>query len=345
MQKDAQNGYVLPPLGLREADHQVYFWVLEHGSEGPSSLARAVGMDLAEVQASIERLLATRLLHRGLKGRSDLFAVSPETAAAQLAAPVEEEIRRQQEYLLFLRAELDSLAAVSARRRAQSSHLEVIENVQDVRNCLNQESKLCTEEVLASQPGGGSRVPEAMQEAFGRDREMLARGVRMRTLYHHTARFNSPSQAYVAAATELGAQYRTAHKLFGRLIVFDRKKAFIPNNNGNWGAVIISEPAVVAYLCDIFEQAWELAKPFSDAANEGLEAVSREIHKTIIQLLASGLKDEAIARRLGMSLRTARRHIADIMQELNAQSRFQAGVAAAAGGLLDVDHEAHQQKP
>lgn len=105
------------------------------------------------------------------------------------------------------------------------------------------------------------------------------------------------------------------------------------------GAVVIREPSTVAYLCTIFEQTWDRAQPFADAASQGLEEVSREIHETIIQLLAAGLKDEAIARRLGMSLRTARRHIADIMEELDAASRFQAGVAAASRGLLTPDDQ------
>jgi DNA-binding NarL/FixJ family response regulator len=97
---------------------------------------------------------------------------------------------------------------------------------------------------------------------------------------------------------------------------------------------VIREPSTVAYLCEIFEQTWDRATPFANAATQGLEEVSREIHETIIRLLAAGHKDEAIARRLGMSLRTARRHIADIMEELGAASRFQAGAQAAVRGLL-----------
>lgn len=138
----------------------------------------------------------------------------------------------------------------------------------------------------------------------------------------------------------LGAEYRTAHELFGRLIVFDRKVAFVPERGGTWGAVVIREPSVVHYLCEVFEQAWTQAAPFSDAAADGLELVAKDIHRTIVRLLAAGLKDESIARRIGMSLRTARKHIADIMETLGAESRFQAGVLAAQQGLLDEAPEA-----
>ncbi|MEK8173708.1 helix-turn-helix transcriptional regulator [Streptomyces sp. M19] len=74
------------------------------------------------------------------------------------------------------------------------------------------------------------------------------------------------------------------------------------------------------YLCEVFEQCWTHAEPFSDAVTDGLEAVAKDIDRTIVRLLAAGMKDETIARRLGMSLRTARKHIADIMETLGRRA-------------------------
>ena len=48
--------------------------------------------------------------------------------------------------------------------------------------------------------------------------------------------------------------------------------------------------------------------------------------------MAEGEKDEAISRRLSISVRTCRRHIADYMAQVGASSRFQAGVIAARAG-------------
>jgi len=55
----------------------------------------------------------------------------------------------------------------------------------------------------------------------------------------------------------------------------------------------------------------------------------------IIRLMAEGEKDEAISRRLSISVRTCRRHIADYMVQVGATSRFQAGVIAARAGHTD----------
>ncbi|MFH9665803.1 LuxR C-terminal-related transcriptional regulator [Streptomyces globisporus] len=49
----------------------------------------------------------------------------------------------------------------------------------------------------------------------------------------------------------------------------------------------------------------------------------------VLRQLAQGATDEAAARELGMALRTYRRVVARIMKQLQARSRFQAGVMAA----------------
>ncbi|WP_393053412.1 DNA-binding response regulator [Streptomyces sp. LN549] len=50
--------------------------------------------------------------------------------------------------------------------------------------------------------------------------------------------------------------------------------------------------------------------------------------RAILRALGSGLTDESAARRLGVSLRTYRRRVAELMAALEAGSRFQAGLRA-----------------
>lgn len=58
------------------------------------------------------------------------------------------------------------------------------------------------------------------------------------------------------------------------------------------------------------------------------EAVSEE-DRAILRCLSMGMKDEAVARQVGVSVRTLRRQIAALMDRLGAQSRFEAGVRAS----------------
>ena len=59
-----------------------------------------------------------------------------------------------------------------------------------------------------------------------------------------------------------------------------------------------------------------------------------ETRTAVLSCLAAGLTDEGIARSLGCSLRTAQRHIGRLMHDLNASSRFQAGMEARQRGWV-----------
>ncbi|WP_053668852.1 helix-turn-helix domain-containing protein [Streptomyces sp. NRRL B-1140] len=70
------------------------------------------------------------------------------------------------------------------------------------------------------------------------------------------------------------------------------------------------------------------ASPEADA--NGLVPQEAEV----MRLLARGFTDEAVAKRLGVSPRTARRITADPMERLGATSRSAAGVRAVHRGRL-----------
>ncbi|WP_343308499.1 hypothetical protein [Streptomyces sp. SID5770] len=63
--------------------------------------------------------------------------------------------------------------------------------------------------------------------------------------------------------------------------------------------------------------------------------VREDIGPAVLTVLSQGLRDETIARRLGVSLRTCRKYIADLFDLLGAESRFQAGYLTRAGNLLE----------
>jgi DNA-binding NarL/FixJ family response regulator len=65
-----------------------------------------------------------------------------------------------------------------------------------------------------------------------------------------------------------------------------------------------------------------------------LSATASNERSFLLRQLLSGAKDEQIARTMGLSLRTIRRRIADLMIELGADTRFQAGAEAVRRGWL-----------
>ena len=56
--------------------------------------------------------------------------------------------------------------------------------------------------------------------------------------------------------------------------------------------------------------------------------------RRLIDLLAAGMKEVAIARHMGQDPRTVRRHISELLKRLGATTRFQAGLQAAKRGWI-----------
>ena len=119
-----------------------------------------------------------------------------------------------------------------------------------------------------------------------------------------------------------------------RLIIVDRKVAAVPIDpqDATVGALILHDIGTVSAMVALFEAYWRDGRPIpGDNPTDEYSPMD----KTILRLLASGAKDEAVARQLGVSVRTVRRAIATLMERLNADSRFALGIHAAARGLLD----------
>jgi DNA-binding NarL/FixJ family response regulator len=58
--------------------------------------------------------------------------------------------------------------------------------------------------------------------------------------------------------------------------------------------------------------------------------------REVLQLLASGEANKAIARQLGIAVATVERHVGNIYRKLGARGRADAALAAVALGLVDV---------
>ncbi|WP_324605222.1 helix-turn-helix transcriptional regulator [Streptomyces sp. NRRL WC-3549] len=78
---------------------------------------------------------------------------------------------------------------------------------------------------------------------------------------------------------------------------------------------------------------WERATPLGDAPSPTHEGPS-ERDLALLKMLQDGFTDEGIARKPGVSIRTVRQLMADLLKRLSAQSRAQAGAEAVRLGRL-----------
>ncbi|NIY65866.1 helix-turn-helix transcriptional regulator [Streptomyces malaysiensis] len=96
---------------------------------------------------------------------------------------------------------------------------------------------------------------------------------------------------------------------------------------------VIEDPVVVATLYGMFRSIWGGAVPAARPLDFGNRART-EMVRRVLARLRDGVTDEAAARDLAISVRTYRRYVTGILELLEANSRFQAGVRATELGIL-----------
>ncbi|MFB8236065.1 LuxR C-terminal-related transcriptional regulator [Kitasatospora purpeofusca] len=336
--------------GVDSAAVTLYRWTVVHGRLTPATLAQAAaetGIGEPDCRRALAALTEACLLQAVPAAGSEPAGpepvgwqpVSPQAATAQLLSDRDTALRAQEEALRAQRRriqqERDGLAAlvpVYLQARQHAFPQGTIDHLPDkfaVRALLCDVIDSCRSEVLVSKHGG-SFPPAALREALPRDLALLGRGIRMRSLYQHATRFDQPTRLHAEQLIGAGAEIRTLPEVLPQMIIVDGALALLPARSG--GALIIREPDLLAYLLDVFARDWENATPFATGP-QAAHDIAVTVKQSILVLLAKGLKDESIARRLGISLRTCRRHVSEILEALGAHSRFQAGVIAERRGL------------
>jgi DNA-binding CsgD family transcriptional regulator len=138
----------------------------------------------------------------------------------------------------------------------------------------------------------------------------------------------------VDRATVDGEKIRIRQKkLPMKLIIIDDHSALVPLGPFGSPALLIRAKPLVALFQRFFDLVWDTATPYEPNAKRSATQPKVAHHK-LLELMATGMKDEAIARQCDVSVKTVRRHIAKIMNELGARNRFAAGVAAVRLGLI-----------
>ncbi len=159
--------------------------------------------------------------------------------------------------------------------------------------------------------------------------------VRCRSIYAATAMEDPVARQIIQDCAEAGEQARLLPEVPMKMKVADHTTAMLPlTPAGTAGALVIRAPVVIAALREYFEMLWERATPIGapPPAQPG-DRLTR-MQQQVLELMAEGLQDDVIARRLGISIRTVRRHVAAIMSRLCVTSRFAAGAAALRRGWI-----------
>ncbi|MCW6010344.1 helix-turn-helix domain-containing protein [Micromonospora sp. CPCC 205371] len=188
-------------------------------------------------------------------------------------------------------------------------------------------------EHLAMQPERAYDA-ESARPAVPMDRALLTRGVRVRVLGAQPADGGDPLAAYGRKAEDLTPDYREASEVPVKLIVMDRRIAFLPVSRDDLdrGYLEITQEAVVSALVGLFERRWEAAHTRQEQTMPRVSLTARE--RTLLGLLAQGYTDASAADTMRISRRTVSNTLRDLMDRLGVENRFQLGLAIGALGVV-----------
>lgn len=169
-----------------------------------------------------------------------------------------------------------------------------------------------------------SRPSQAPSPGTGRIRKMYRPGVLL----------DPTGTAHLREVQSLGATIRITAAEINETILLDNRVAILAGGltDGVRSYSVLTNPETVQGVRSLFEAAWSASTEL--AVYDARIAEIRQLAPQILELLASGCKDETAARTLGLGVRTYRRRVAELMTAMDASSRFQAGARARELGLI-----------
>ena len=159
--------------------------------------------------------------------------------------------------------------------------------------------------------------------------------VRCRSIYSAAAADDPVAWRIIRASADAGEQARLLPNVPMKMKLADHTTALLPlTPAGTGGALLIRAPVIISALREYFELLWDRATPVTSDRPAAPADRLPPAHQAVLEMMATGANDDAIAHRLGISVTTVRRYMALIMERLGVSSRFAAGAAAQRRGWI-----------
>ncbi|MFF7987449.1 LuxR C-terminal-related transcriptional regulator [Streptomyces sp. NPDC007901] len=329
-------------LGLDALSGRVLEYLVGHASASSPTVAAAVGASPDEVERAL-RSLEDALLVIPITDRPPRWkAGPPRSSLGSLLARRRAELAQAELYMEQLHEIYDSAA------RPHAPHLvEVLEDNEEVAARYAHLLKGSTHEVLHLAKPPYVTGPTAASGQGGTAQPQYRDGIRLRSVYDTEGFTDTVSLETALRGSAGGGEFRLSSRLPVKLVLFDRTTALLPlhDDRPSAGSLVVHSPALVAALAALFETIWKHAVPVSLESRQDWPA-PRETRETtpldertqaILDLMATGMKDDAIARVLDISRRTVQKHVSEAGTALGARTRFQIALRAAERGWLPLE--------
>lgn len=329
---------MLHALGVSSSEERLYRALLSCPHLDVEGLAKVADMSETQAREALDALAALALVRPSRESPHRWWPVAPQRAVEMLLRKKEQAIQQLRHDVEAGRAALEDMTSEFAELPDWQGPIDAerIVGIDAVRNRMEGIAHSATRRCVSVVPGGP--VPSsALAASRDLDAELLARGVDQLVLYQDAVRANKPTMAYGRWMIQHGAQVRTAPTLPPRMLIVDERVALLPLDTIDLtvGAVAVTAPGIVRSLLSMFELIWADALPLDAHVPRRPDTGLLRTDHELLRLLADGMTDEAAAVRLGVSLRTVRRRMHDLMKMLDAKSRFEAGLKARDRGWFE----------
>ncbi|MGW0771750.1 response regulator transcription factor [Streptomyces sp. NPDC002676] len=166
--------------------------------------------------------------------------------------------------------------------------------------------------------------------------KLLHRWVQVSVIWDERALAAPHLASYASWQASSGIRTRCVARTPVTFALLDNQTSVVCQESGSEGGLSGSATTsdcseTTGMLRYAFHSLWEEGTPRSADGH----APDDDQFQSVLRLLASGYTDEQIAASLDVSKRTVSRKVSRMMQELNAQSRFEAGALAARRGWFN----------
>jgi sugar-specific transcriptional regulator TrmB/DNA-binding CsgD family transcriptional regulator len=320
----------LDALGISEAEERVYEYLLANASATVREVALAQAHSASTAQRLLDAIEAKGLATHSPQQPRRYIAAAPDIAIEAL-------VLRRQEDLHLARARINELKEQTAihRHGKQEQVVELIVSRDAQRQALDQLQRTAREELLCM-----TRPPMILNAATAieqdRDKIRHLKSLSQRCLVDPSFLELPGAIEKLRSDIENGEDARLMPQIPLKMVLADRRIAFValnPNQSDS-AALLIRSSSLLDALHALFEMLWRQAAPISFTPARTLtiaqaDAWPNRESEDLVALLAAGLNDKTIAHELGLSLRTLKRRIADLMKRFNARTRFQVAWLAA----------------
>lgn len=327
---------MLKKIGLTPDADDLYRTILKAPRADLQEITNTLDWTADRALAALDELAELALVRPSRERFGNLRLVDPEVSLRILLQSQEMKLQKLQQNLSegkLAVARLISDYREEARQGPQA--IKIVHGLDAIQACIERHSHDCTEEIEVFVPHG-AQSENSLHAARPLDLMLLERSVQVRYIYVDSIRNDRPTTEYAEWIGENGGQVRTIPHLPMRMIIWDRHTAIIPvdPNAADRSVFLLTSSGPVAALQSLFDLMWQQGSGFGKPRSRNTDGDLGDQESAVLGLLASGLTDEVIARKLGVSVRTSRRITAELMQRLGARSRFQLGALASQEGWL-----------